>query len=125
VPNKFPALQIEGDLNRQGDGMYDKMTGIGAHEVVIETPEHGDTLASMSERGVEDVLWAFRDRILDLKRDQRFRYILVFKNHGEAASCCSSPRPSSPSGCRRSCTGPRSITTTRSAASSATSSGRR
>jgi len=85
VPNKFPALQIEGDLNRQGDGMYDKMTGIGAHEVVIETPEHGDTLASMSQRGVEDILWAFRDRILDLKKDQRFRYILVFKNHGEAA----------------------------------------
>jgi UDPglucose--hexose-1-phosphate uridylyltransferase len=85
VPNKFPALQIEGDLNRQGDGMYDMMNGIGAHEVVIETPEHGQTLAGMSERGVEDVLWSFRDRILDLKKDQRFRYILVFKNHGEAA----------------------------------------
>ena len=85
VPNKFPALQIEGDLNRQGEGMYDKMTGIGAHEVIIETPEHGETLASLSERRVEDVLWAFRDRILDLKKDQRFRYILIFKNHGEAA----------------------------------------
>ncbi len=85
VPNKFPALQIEGDLNRQGDGMYDKMNGIGAHEVVIETPEHAETLASMSERRVEDILWAFHDRVLDLKKDQRFRYILIFKNSGRAA----------------------------------------
>jgi UDPglucose--hexose-1-phosphate uridylyltransferase len=85
VPNKFPALQIEGDLNRQGDGMYDKMNGIGAHEVVIETPEHSDTMGSMPEHRVEDVLWAFHDRILDLKKDSRFRYILIFKNHGRAA----------------------------------------
>ena len=85
VPNKFPALQIEGDLNRQGDGMYDKMNGIGAHEVVIETPEHGDTLASMSEQRIEDILWAFHDRVLDLRKDQRFKYILLFKNAGRAA----------------------------------------
>jgi UDPglucose--hexose-1-phosphate uridylyltransferase len=85
VPNKFPALQIEGELNRQGDGMYDKMNGIGAHEVIIETPEHGETLASMSEHRLEDILWAFRDRFLDLKKDLRFRYILIFKNYGEAA----------------------------------------
>src|SRR5438552_2347685 len=31
VPNKFPALQIEGSLNRRGEGLYDKMNGIGAH----------------------------------------------------------------------------------------------
>ena len=43
VPNKFPALRIEGDLNREGDGIYDKMNGIGAHEVVIETPLHQET----------------------------------------------------------------------------------
>ena len=39
----------------------------------------------MPERRVEDVLWAYRDRMLDLKKDRRFRYILIFKNHGEAA----------------------------------------
>lgn len=85
VPNKFPALGIEGTLNRQAEGMFDKMNGIGAHEVIIETPEHAHTLATMPPRRIEDVLWAFRDRILDLKRDKRFKYILIFKNHGEAA----------------------------------------
>jgi len=85
VPNKFPVLGIEGDLNKQGEGLFDKMNGIGAHEVIIETPNHEKTLATMSDKEIEDVLWAFRDRMLDLKRDQRFRYILIFKNHGAAA----------------------------------------
>ena len=85
VPNKFPALGIEGTLNRQGEGLYDKMNGVGAHEVIIETPDHNLTLATLPSARVEDVLWAFRDRILDLKKDRRFKYILIFKNHGEAA----------------------------------------
>ena len=39
----------------------------------------------MSEKQFEDVLWAYRDRILDLKKDKRFRYILIFKNQGAEA----------------------------------------
>ncbi|NJD69147.1 MAG: galactose-1-phosphate uridylyltransferase [Candidatus Methylomirabilota bacterium] len=85
VPNKFPALQIEGELDRAGDGIYDKMHGLGAHEVIIESPNHNDVLSAMPEQQVEDVLWAYRDRILDLKKDDRFQYILIFKNHGEQA----------------------------------------
>ena len=38
VPNKFPALRVEGDLDREGEGLFDRMNGIGAHEVIIETP---------------------------------------------------------------------------------------
>lgn len=85
VPNKFPALRVEGDFDRQGDGMYDRMNGVGAHEVIIETPKHELTLADMPEKRVEDIFWAIRDRIVDLKRDKRMRYILAFKNHGAAA----------------------------------------
>ena len=85
VPNKFPALGIEGTLNRQAEGMFDRMNGIGAHEVIIETPDHNASLATLPPKRIEDVLWTFRDRILDLKKDRRFKYILLFKNHGEAA----------------------------------------
>jgi len=85
VPNKFPALGIEGDLNKEGEGPFDKMNGIGAHEVIVESPEHAASLATLPQRTVEDVLWAYRDRMLDLKNDKRFRYVLIFKNHGEAA----------------------------------------
>lgn len=85
VPNKFPVLGIEGDLSRQGEGMYDKMNGIGAHEVVIESPDHKLSIPEMPEKQVEEVMFAFRDRINDLKRDRRFRYIVIFENHGESA----------------------------------------
>ena len=85
VPNKFPALGIEGNLSRQADGMFHKMNGLGAHEVIIETPDHNATLEQLPEKRIEDVLWAFRDRVLDLKKDKRFKYILIFKNHGESA----------------------------------------
>jgi UDPglucose--hexose-1-phosphate uridylyltransferase len=85
VPNQFPVLRVEGVLDRQGEGLFDKMNGIGAHEVIIESPKHDDTLATMSDAAVDQVLWAARDRIQDLKRDRRFRSIIVFKNHGAAA----------------------------------------
>jgi UDPglucose--hexose-1-phosphate uridylyltransferase len=85
VPNKFPALGIEGDLDREGEGLFDRMNGIGAHEVIIETPDHQKTLATLPDSAVEEVLKAYRARVTDLKNDHRFRYILLFKNHGEAA----------------------------------------
>lgn len=85
VANKFPALGIEGTLNREGEGLYDKMNGIGAHEVIVETPNHQLTLATLPVNRVEEVIWAYRDRIIDLKKDRRFKYILIFKNHGDAA----------------------------------------
>ena len=85
VPNRFPALRIEGELGREGVGLYDRMNGVGAHEVIIESPEHKASLAVLPEKKLEDVFWAYRDRILDLRKDTRLRYVLIFKNHGAAA----------------------------------------
>ena len=85
ISNKFPALRVEGTINSKAEGMYDKMNGIGAHEVIIETPDHMQTLATMPEKRIEDLFWAYRDRTLDLRRDVRLKYVLLFKNHGEAA----------------------------------------
>ncbi len=85
VPNKFPALQIEGDLHRGGEDLFDRMDGLGAHEVIIETDDHTKQLEDLNENQVTDVLFSWRDRILDLKKDPRFEYILVFKNRGTAA----------------------------------------
>jgi UDPglucose--hexose-1-phosphate uridylyltransferase len=85
ISNKYPALRIEGVLNREPKGLYDRMNGIGAHEVIIETPNHAKDLADLSVDEIKNVLWAFRDRSLDLQKDRRFKYILIFKNHGEAA----------------------------------------
>ncbi|MGA2192491.1 MAG: galactose-1-phosphate uridylyltransferase [Nitrospirota bacterium] len=83
--NKFPALKIEGDLDRQGIGIFDKMNGIGAHEVVIESPRHDTRLEDLETPQIVRILHAYRERIIDLERDPRLRYVLVFKNHGKTA----------------------------------------
>jgi len=85
VANMYPALSIEGPLGKSGRGMYDKMNGIGAHEVIIETPNHDETLATMTTKQIEDVVWAYRQRYQDLRRDPRMKYVLIFKNHGRRA----------------------------------------
>jgi len=85
VPNKFPALRIEGELERRGLGMHDRMNGIGAHEVIIETPRHDLDMADMTVGELEKVIFMYRDRLQDLLRDRRFKYILIFKNRGAAA----------------------------------------
>jgi len=85
IPNKFPALIIEGEVNRTGMGIFDMMSGIGAHEVMIETPQHNLNIPDLPDEHVEKILWAYKQRILDLEKDKRFRYILVFKNYGTAA----------------------------------------
>ena len=85
VPNKFPALIIEGDLTKEGLGLYDRMNGIGAHEVIIETPNHNHNFADFSPTEIALVFKAYKERIIDLEKDLRFRYVMVFKNHGRAA----------------------------------------
>jgi len=85
VPNKYPALAVEGSLNKAGFGMYDWMNGVGAHEVIIETPEHDKPFAFLDDRQIEDVLWAYRARYLDLRKDPRLKFILIFRNYGRVA----------------------------------------
>jgi UDPglucose--hexose-1-phosphate uridylyltransferase len=85
VPNRFPALKIEGNLDREAEGIYDRMNGIGAHEVIIETAEHERQMKDLSDGELTEVLFAYKARILDLRNDLRFRYILLFKNQGQAA----------------------------------------
>lgn len=85
IPNKFPALEIEGDLDRTGIGVYDMMNGVGAHEVIIESPNHEDGFHCYTKEQIARIIRTYSDRYRDLKRDRRFRYILIFKNHGSAA----------------------------------------
>lgn len=85
VPNKFPALQAEGEYLKCEEGIYEMMNGIGAHEVIIESPRHIQSLTSLDNGNVEEVLLCYRDRLVDLKSDKRFVYGLLFKNVGFSA----------------------------------------
>ncbi len=85
VPNKYPALVIEGDLDKEGVGLYDKMNGIGAHEVIVESPNHDEDFAYLKPEDMALVFMAFKSRLNDLLMDSRFQYVMIFKNHGRAA----------------------------------------
>jgi len=85
VPNKFPAIRIEENTDKTAIGIYDKVGGFGAHEVIIEHPEHEMDMADLPLEQVELILRIYRDRCLDLRKDGRLKYILIFKNCGAAA----------------------------------------
>lgn len=85
IPNKFPVLDAHGALDRRGEGLFETMNGIGAHELIIESPEHAVSFEELSDEQALSVLLAMRDRLVQLKKDQRFSYIVIFKDHGEAA----------------------------------------
>jgi UDPglucose--hexose-1-phosphate uridylyltransferase len=84
VPSIMPLLHIEGDVDRHGHGMYDLMAARGAHEIVIETPIHADE-SSASVEQLTKAINVTLDRITDLERDPRIKYVLCFKNYGKAA----------------------------------------
>ncbi|HUA00001.1 MAG TPA: galactose-1-phosphate uridylyltransferase [Candidatus Aquilonibacter sp.] len=85
IPHFVPLYRVEGDPERAADGIFDRMAAIGAHEVIVETPDHTRQLAQMRDEEIERVLEAWAIRIADLKRDARFKYITVFKNQGATA----------------------------------------
>src|SRR5262249_60277403 len=76
---------IEGEPARRGDGIYDRMRSVGAHEVLIENARHDRQLWNASDQEIERFLLLVAQRIQDLKRDPRFKYVSVFKNFGVPA----------------------------------------
>lgn len=85
VPNRYPALAVEGTLEREGVGPCDRMSGVGAHEVIIETPRHDARWPDLGGEGIARVLEAWAERIADLKGDARLRHVTIFRNEGAAA----------------------------------------
>ncbi|HVW36738.1 MAG TPA: galactose-1-phosphate uridylyltransferase [Pirellulales bacterium] len=86
VPNKFPALRIEEDTRRiEEKPVFSYMGGCGAHEVIVESPEHNVFLGQQPVDQIELVLRTVQLRHQDLMRDHRFQTIIAFKNHGAAA----------------------------------------
>ncbi len=84
VPNKFPAVGIV-KLDKKGFGLHDMMSGFGAHEVIIESPDHTKEFKDRSIDEISEVIGVLQERVEDLHRDQRFRYVLIFKNKGKEA----------------------------------------
>lgn len=85
IPSISPIFEVEGLLEKRGEGVYDLMRGVGAHEIIIETPNHLNSLHLLDTGQIELVLKTYAQRISDLKNDKRFKYLLIFKNHGKRA----------------------------------------
>ncbi|MCX7965662.1 MAG: hypothetical protein N2596_03440 [Syntrophorhabdaceae bacterium] len=84
-PASNPIFIIEAQENKRGEGIYDKMDNVGAHEIIVENPNHSKTMSGFTEKEFRYIVDLYSDRIADLKKDRRLKYILVFKNHGELA----------------------------------------
>src|SRR5882762_6151188 len=82
VVHPNPLYRIEGDPARRGDGLYDRMSPVGAHEVLLENPRHDGQVWNATDVEIAQALLLIAQRIQDLKRDGRFKYISVFKNYG-------------------------------------------
>jgi len=85
VVHPAPMYHIEGDPQRRGDGIYDRMRSVGAHEVLVENIRHDRQLWNASDAEIEKFLLLAGQRIHDLKRDRRFKYVSIFKDYGGAS----------------------------------------
>lgn len=85
ISNKFPALEPIGSASRHDYHIYDCMAGVGAHEIVVETPHHNRNLVSEKPEQVAHVLEAYQARYQELCKDPRVEHVSIFKNHGWAA----------------------------------------
>lgn len=80
IPSFKPLFRVEGNLDRRAVGIYDRMNNIGANEILIESPKHNIKPEDIGLEQMAKVIKLYKDRIIDLSRDTRLRYILIFKN---------------------------------------------
>jgi len=85
VVHPTALYHIEGEPSRRADGIYDRMRPVGAHEVLIENPRHDGHLWNASDAEIGQFLLLAAQRIQDLKRDGRFKYVSIYKDHGSSA----------------------------------------
>jgi UDPglucose--hexose-1-phosphate uridylyltransferase len=84
-PNKFAALSYVGERNRFIKGMSRNVSGVGIHEVIIETPDHSKTTALLTDSEVETIIHTYLNRFDFASKDSRVEQVTLFKNHGESA----------------------------------------
>ncbi len=86
IPDSSPILKPDGDSDREGIGMFDAMNSIGVHEMVIEAPHHGATIQNSTLEQVREVIWAYKQRLLEIKKNPRYKHFMIVKNSGEGVS---------------------------------------
>jgi UDPglucose--hexose-1-phosphate uridylyltransferase len=82
-PERDPYFVIEENLVREGIGMFDRISTRGASEILVDSPDHDMRLESADESQIERILWMYRDRVKDLKRDLKIRNVVITRRCGK------------------------------------------
>lgn len=85
VNNKYPALQKDGEKTRITEGVKRFVSGVGLHEVIIDSPNHSDHIAIMDTDHISELLKVYRDRFVNAYEDPRIEHVMIYRNHGEKA----------------------------------------
>jgi len=85
IPNKFAALSPEGQRIRSNNGLKHLISGVGKHEVIIESPYHNIPTALLPIEHIADVLKAYKERLIDVYSSPVVKHVIIFKNQGEAS----------------------------------------
>ncbi|MBI5235265.1 MAG: galactose-1-phosphate uridylyltransferase [Deltaproteobacteria bacterium] len=85
VGNKYPALSSSGERTRSIDPIMRSVSGVGRHEVIIESPAHDKATAFYTLGHLEGLLETYRERFNEAYKDERVEHVIIFKNHGEGA----------------------------------------
>ncbi len=85
IPNKFPVLGVEEKYREMNEGFFKMFKSAGAHEIVIETPIHSEDILRCGPEYYRNIFVTYRERIKDLKRDSRLKYVQIFKNYKASA----------------------------------------
>lgn len=80
--NRYPALRVEARRGISSTELYGHADGLGAHEVMVESPLHSDDYATMDAGALLAVLTGWQSRVRDLAKDERLAYATIFKNAG-------------------------------------------
>ncbi|MCK9456419.1 MAG: Galactose-1-phosphate uridylyltransferase [bacterium ADurb.Bin157] len=86
IPDSEPILRPEGEPGREGFGMFDAMNSIGVHEVVIESPNHNSRIHNATNDQVREIIWAYKQRLLEIKKNPSYKHFMVVKNSGAGLS---------------------------------------
>lgn len=82
IPNKFSAFKLEGELELKKSGIFESCNGLGQHEVVVETPEHGIDFYQLPVDRIKQIYSMLQQRYRELAKDTRIKYIQIYKNRG-------------------------------------------
>ncbi|MDF2720912.1 MAG: galactose-phosphate uridylyltransferase [Paenibacillus sp.] len=82
--NDFPALSPNPpEPDPVETSLYKAKKSYGKCEVVLYSPDHTKTLPELSVAHIGKLIDVWTDRFVELSKDERHQYVMIFENRGE------------------------------------------